>query len=326
MATLRPFRGLPAPSADAAAVASRPYDVLNSDEARLEAEGNPLSFLHVGKPEIDLLRQTDLYDDRVYAKGRENLQRLITDGILLEDPGPVLRLRPDHGRTHAGGLCRVRLGRRVSRQYDQEARAHAEGQRRRPHPAREGDRSSHRADLSSPTAQARSSKGCSSASPQRPRISTSSPPTASATASGSFAISPPRREIREAFRYIPVLYVADGHHRSAAAARVGSEMAKQNASRHTGEEEYNFFLAVLFPHTQLKILDYNRVVKDLNGRTEEEFLDEIAQRFTVTASPAPVRPSRKGEIGMYLSGHWYRLERPASAGSDPVASLEVVAP
>jgi uncharacterized protein (DUF1015 family) len=132
-----------------------------------------------------------------------------------------------------------------------------------------------------------------------------------------------QEKIREAFRNIPVLYVADGHHRSAAAARVGSELAKLNASRHTGEEEYNFFLAVLFPHTLLKILDYNRVVKDLNGRTEEEFLKEITQRFTVTASPSPVRPSRKGEIGMYLSCRWYRLERPASAGSDPVASLEV---
>lgn len=131
------------------------------------------------------------------------------------------------------------------------------------------------------------------------------------------------RIIRE-FKAIKHLYVADGHHRSAAAARVGKEMAEgKTLSR--GDEEFNFFLAVLFPHNQLRIMDYNRVVRDLNGRSAEEFLAEVGKTFGVTPSPSQVRPNKKGEFGMYLKGRWYKLTAPASAlqESDPVARLDV---
>jgi uncharacterized protein (DUF1015 family) len=132
------------------------------------------------------------------------------------------------------------------------------------------------------------------------------------------------RRIEEAFRAVPTLYVADGHHRSAAAARVGLEMAAANP-RHTGVEEYNFFLAVLFPHNQLRIMDYNRVVKDLNGRTTDAFLAEVGRRFTITPATAQVRPAAKGRFGMYAGGTWYELQAPAGllSAPDPVERLDV---
>jgi uncharacterized protein (DUF1015 family) len=132
------------------------------------------------------------------------------------------------------------------------------------------------------------------------------------------------RRLEDAFRRIPNFYVADGHHRSAAAARVGRELAAANP-RHTGTEEYNFFLAVLFPHNQLRIMDYNRVVRDLGGRTSGEFLADVGARFTVTTKGGQVRPASKGRFGMYLGGTWYELQAPAAAlaASDPVERLDV---
>ena len=323
MATLRPFRAYRPIAHHASAVASRPYDVLNSQEARLEAQGNPLSFLHVGKPEIDLPPETDLYDDRVYAKGRENLQRLISDGILLQDPEPCYyvyaQTMGDHTQAGFVGCASVE-------EYLADTIKKHELTRK----DKEDDRTRHVKETGAHTGPIFLTYRSSVELEGLLERITGEEPEIDIVASDDIGHRvwvirdrATQEEIRNGFQCVDALYVADGHHRSAAAARVGKEMAEENAADHTGEEEYNFFLAVLFPHTQLKILDYNRVVKDLNGRTKETLLREINERFSVTRSPAPVRPSRKGEIGMYLAGHWYSLECPPSTGGDPVASLEV---
>jgi uncharacterized protein (DUF1015 family) len=323
VATLRPFRAYRPLPRHAAAVASRPYDVLNSQEARLEARGNPLSFLHVGKPEIDLPPEVDLYDDRVYAKGHENLQRLIDDGILVQEAEPCFyvyaQTMGDHTQAGFVGCASVQ------EYLDDTIKKHELTRK-----DKEDDRTRHVKETGAHTGPIfltyRSSPELEALLGQI----TAAAPEVDFVASDGIGHRvwvvrdrTLQEKISQNFRLIRTLYVADGHHRSAAAARVGKEMAEQNAAGHTGEEEYNFFLAVVFPHTQLKILDYNRVVKDLHGLREHAFLEELSKRFTVTGSASPVRPARKGEIGMYLNCHWYRLTRPPDPGSDPVASLEV---
>ncbi len=324
MATIRAFRGY-RPTPDLAArVAARPYDVLSSDEARVEAEGNPYSFLHVGKPEIDLPPSVDLYDSRVYQKARENLDRFIRDGILKQDPGPSLYLYAQtlDGHTQYGLVGCVS----VAEYLNDTIKKHEHTRK-----DKEDDRTKHvsvtnahsgpifltfRADeeLDSITGEIRANR-----------------PDMDFLASDLirhqlWVISNPGliQRITEAFKEIPNLYVADGHHRSAAAARVGKELAAANP-HHTGNEEYNFFLAVLFPHNQLRIMDYNRVVKDLNGMTVEQFLSKVSAEFAVEYAEEPVKPCQKGEFGAYINGEWYRLRAKPSllATQDPVDRLDV---
>jgi len=323
VATLRPFRAYRPLPRHAAAVASRPYDVLSSEEARLEAEGNPLSFLHVGKPEIDLPADLDLYDERVYRKGHENLQRLIRDGILVQDSEPCFyvyaQTMGDHTQAGFVGCASVQ------EYLDNTIKKHELTRK-----DKEDDRTRHVKETGAHTGPIfLTYRSTSELDGLLERITGGSPEIEIVASDGIehrvwvVRDHTLKENIRLGFGQIPTLYVADGHHRSAAAARVGKEMADLHRARHTGEEEYNYFLAVLFPHTQLRILDYNRVVKDLNGLSEPVFLEEVGKRFSVTRSGSPVRPARKGEIGMYLNCHWYRLQRPPSRDPDPVASLEV---
>jgi uncharacterized protein (DUF1015 family) len=324
VATLRPFHGVRPRPELAAAVAAKPYDVLSSDEARAEAGGNLLSFLHVGKPEIDLPPGTNLYDDRVYRKGKENLDRLLRDGILARDAEPSLYLYAQTMGEHTQyGL----VGCASVAEYVNDTIKKHELTRR----DKEDDRTQHvrvTGAHSGPiflTYRARPAidglvGNIRDAKPVNDFVAEDGIRHQLWVISDRTTIEALTRE----FRSVPTLYVADGHHRSAAAARVGQEMAAANP-RHTGEEEYNFFLAVLFPHNQLRILDYNRVVKDLNGKTDAEFLAALSPSFTVATSAARVRPSAKGEYGMYLRGTWYLLR--AAAGltthSDPVERLDV---
>ena len=324
MATVRPFKGYRPLPEFAAQVAAKPYDVLNSDEARAEAAGNPLSFLHVGKPEIDLPRDVNLYDERVYTKGKENLQKLIADNILKEDPQPCLYLYAqtmgDHTQFGIVGCASVE-------EYLNDTIKKHEFTRK----DKEDDRTKHVKVTnahSGPIFLTYRAQPALDAIVDRVR---SSPPVNNFVADDGirhqlWVIGDQRTidEVSSAFRRVPNLYVADGHHRSAAAARVGKELADANP-RHRGNEEYNFFLAVFFPHNQLRIMDYNRVVKDLNGRTAEAYLAELRKTFGVSPSPLPVRPSRKGEYGMYLKGQWYTVTAPAVllANTDPVERLDV---
>ncbi len=324
MATVRPFKGYRPLPEYAAHVASRPYDVLNSEEARVEAAGNPVSFLHVGKPEIDLPPGTDLYDERVYRKGKENLQRLIDQGILREDDQPCFYLYAqtmgDHTQYGIVGCASVEEYRNDTIKKHELTRKD-----------KEDDRTKHVQVTNAHTGpifltyRARKEIDAIVA-----RIR-STPPVNSFIADDGirhqlWVVSDRATVERIAgeFRGVKNLYVADGHHRSAAAARVGKERADANPN-HRGTEEYNFFLAVLFPHNQLRIMDYNRVVKDLNGKTADAFLRDVRKVFEVRESPAQVRPTLKGEFGMYLKGQWYRLTAPPALlkTTDPVERLDV---
>ena len=307
MATVRPFRGYRPPPELAARVAARPYDVLSSEEARAEAAGNPVSFLHVGKPEIDLPQGTALYDAQVYRKGKENLQRLINDGALRADPQPCLYLYAQTMGHHTQfGIVGCAS---VQEYLDNTIKKHELTRK-----DKEDDRTNHvRATNahSGPifiTYRARPSIDAFTV-----KISAGQPAydfTADDGIRHRFWVIASREAIEDLtreFALVPSLYVADGHHRAAAAARVGKERADANP-QHRGDEEYNFFLAVLFPHNQLRIMDYNRVVMDLNGRTPEQFLADCGGVFSVTPAGAKFRPSRKGEFGLYLGGTWYILQ------------------
>ncbi|HTX99546.1 MAG TPA: DUF1015 family protein [Bacteroidota bacterium] len=324
MAIIRPFRGY-RPTPDLAVrVAARPYDVLSSDEARAEAEGNPYSFLHVGKPEIDLPPATNIYDDRVYLKGKENLERFIHDGVLKRESVPSLYLYAQtmDGHTQYGIVGCVSVAEYLNNTIKKHELTRKD---------KEDDRTRHvkvtnahsgpifltyRADeeVDSITADVRANK------PDLDFLASDLIRHQLWVISNGDLV----QRIVAAFRDIPTLYVADGHHRSAAAARVGKELAEANP-RHTGNEEYNFFLAVLFPHNQLRILDYNRVVKDLHGMSIEQFLARLDADFSVSKADSPVKPAQKGDFGMYLRGQWYLLRaRPSLTTSrDPVELLDV---
>jgi uncharacterized protein (DUF1015 family) len=307
MATLRPFKGFRPLPKYAAEVAAKPYDVLSSEEARVEAQGKPLSFLHVGKPEIDLPEGTHLYDPLVYETARRNLQKLIADGILKEDPKPCFYLYQQTMGSHTqAGI----IGCASVEEYLNGTIKKHELTRK----DKEDDRTMHVKVTNAHSGPIFLTYHA------EPRIDAIADRVRLVDAPVNFVaddgirhqlwvISDDRliRALVDLFSRVEKLYVADGHHRSAAAARVGQEMAKANPS-HRGDEEYNFFLAVLFPHNQLQIMEYNRVVKDLNGYDETGFLAMVRkQGFNAKRSEKPVKPQRKGGFGMYVRGTWYQL-------------------
>jgi uncharacterized protein (DUF1015 family) len=324
MATLRPFAAYRPRPALAAAVAARPYDVLNADEARAESAGNPLSFLHVSKPEIDLDPATPHDDPRVYAAGRDNLAALIARGALVADPAPALyvyALTMD-GHTQCGVVgCAS-----VDDYWNDIIRKHELTRR-----DKEEDRCNHVRVTNAHTGPIfltyRDDAGIDA---DVAAIVAAEPDNDHVAADGirhrSWMVRDPgaTERLRAGFAALPHLYVADGHHRSAAAAIVGRERRAADPAR-TGDEEYNFFLAVCFPASQLRILDYNRLVADLNGLASEEFLARIGASFDVADADAPVRPARKGEFGLFLDGAWRLLRLRASGGgaTDPVEGLDV---
>jgi len=324
VATVRPFRGFRPLPAYAAQVAAKPYDVLSSEEARIEAASKPLSFLHVGKPEIDLPPDVDPYDERVYQKGKENLRKFIQQGILCEDPRPSLYLYAQtmNDHTQFGLVCCVSVA-----EYLNDTIKKHELTRR----DKEDDRTRHVKVTHAHTGPIfltyRATR----------EIDALLDKVRQTTPENDFVADDGVRHqlwvigedgtierLTSLFANVKNLYVADGHHRSAAAARVGKELADANPA-HRGDEEYNFFLAVLFPHNQLRIMDYNRVVKDLNGQTVKQFIDETRKRFDLKREQTRVAPAMKGELGMYLDKSWYRLRiRPdLLQNPDPVERLDV---
>jgi uncharacterized protein (DUF1015 family) len=324
MATIRPFRAFRPKPEFAAEVAAKPYDVLTSDEARLEAKGRPYSFLHVGKPEIDLDPSVDLYDRRVYAKAKDNLESLIKKSVIVQDPEPYLYLYAQSMGEHTQfGL----VGCASVEEYLNDTIKKHEHTR----PDKEEDRCNHIRVTNAQTGPIfltyRDNREIDTLISQV----THHPPENDLVASDgirhrSWVIQEKATiaKLQSLFHAIPKLYVADGHHRSAAAATVGRERRAANPN-HTGTEEYNYFLAVYFPASQLQIMDYNRVVKDLNGLTEDEFSERLSQNFEIARSSSQVRPNEKGTFGMYLGKQWYMLN--AKEGllslSDPVLRLDV---
>ncbi|MDR1172368.1 MAG: DUF1015 family protein [Bacteroidales bacterium] len=325
MAILKAFQGIRPVKDKAAKIASRPYDVLNRAEALKEAEGNPLSFLHVIKPEIDLPASTDEHAPEVYRQGSENFRKMITDGIFLTDNTDQLYVYAQtmDGRTQYGIVgCAS-----VDDYMNNVIRKHELTR-----PDKEEDRKNH-IRVSNVNYEP-----VFFAYPAVAEIDDMVAKIAATPAEYDFTaddgighrfwvINDPATISRmiELFAAIPNTYVADGHHRTAAAALVGDERRKAN-SNHTGNEEYNFFLAVHFPDNQLKIFDYNRVVKDLNGRSEADFLKELEKGFVVQyRGTGEYRPAALHEFSMYLGGKWYALTaRPGTYNDDdPIGCLDV---
>ena len=322
MSDIRPFRALrPRPDL-AARVAAPPYDVISSDEARAMAAGNPYSFLHVNKPEIDLPTDLDHYDDRVYAQGVATLRRLMAEGVFVREENPSYYLYQqrmgDH--TQVGLVCASSCA-----EYERGEIKRHENTRK----DKEDDRTRHVAEQNA-NGEPVFFTYRKSADVDRlvAQVSADAPLYDLGTDDGighTVWIVPTALTERftAAFARVPALYVADGHHRTAAAARVGLERKAANA-HHVGNEPYNYFMAVLFPHDQLKIMDYNRVVKDLAGLAPAKFLKKLSDGFTVTPTETP-RPEAPHQFGMFLEGRWYRLV--ASPGTwpagDPVRSLDV---
>ena len=326
MAVVKPFRGL-RPTRDLAEkVASPPYDVINSAEARELAKNNSISFLHVNKPEIDLPPDTDIYDPRVYTRGAENLKKLIQDKIMVQDEVPYFYLyRQVMGEHSQLGLVACAS----VEEYDNNLIKKHELTRIE----KEDDRMNHILHLNAHTGPVFLTYQA------RPVITSFLERLAEETPEFQFTSADDNRHsfwvvkntdairrIEEDFLEIPVLYVADGHHRSAAASRVCAKKRADNPD-HTGQEEYNFFLSVIFPHNQMQILDYNRVVTDLNGLEKSSFLEKLSPNFLVRkySDEHGYSPSVPHDFGMYLDGVWYRLSAIPGTWDDssPTARLDV---
>ena len=307
MATVRSFRAVRPEPKSAAAVSSVPYDVVSTEEARRLAAGNPLSFLHVSRAEIDLPDGTDPYSDAVYRKAVENFESLKSRAPLAaeaEESLYVYRLRMD-GREQTGIAGAYSLD-----EYDSDVIRKHERTRR----DKEDDRTRHMLELSAQTGpvfltyrdRREIDEIVEAVKKEAPLFDFTSPDGVSHTIWRIGGAAAGR--LAEQFRPAPLLYIADGHHRAASAARARRELEKKNP-KHTGDESYNFFLAVAFPAGQVRILPYNRVVQDLNGRTPAEFLAAVKEKFSVTED-APASPSRKGDISFYVAGRWYSLRIP----------------
>jgi uncharacterized protein (DUF1015 family) len=323
MAKLQPFRAYrPAPGLEEK-IASPPYDVLNSKEARNLVEGNPLSFLHIIKPEVDLPEDIDLHDDLVYRTAKENLENFVKRGHLIRENSPALYLyRQVMGDHKQIGLV---AGASVS-EYENDLIKKHEFTRKE----KEDDRTRHVDVVNANAGPVFLTYRCEpDIDREVARISAGEPVYDFTSPDGIghtvWVVSDPAEieRLTSLFAGVPELYVADGHHRSASAARVGT-MRRNEDSDPTGEKVYDYFLTVLFPHNQLKIMDYNRVVKDLNGLSEAAFMDQVSQQFHLKISKER-KPAASNSFGMYLAGTWYQIT--AKPGTfpvnDPVNSLDV---
>ncbi len=320
MATVRPFRALRPRPEKAAAVSAVPYDVVSTPEARALARGNPASFLHVSRPEIDLPEATDPYSDAVYSKAVENFGKLAQEAPLVSEEEAslyVYRLRMD-GREQTGVAGVYSLD-----EYDSDVIRKHERTRR----DKEDDRTRHMIALGAQTGPVfltyRGRSGIDAIVEETKKA----PPLFDFTASDGVSHSIWRiggqaaGRLAEEFRPAPLLYIADGHHRAASAARARRELAGRNP-KHAGDEAYNFFLAVAFPAAQVRILPYNRVVKDLHGRTPEAFVAALREKSSVTPDASP-SPARKGEVSVFLAGRWHGVRLPAAAGAgSAISSLD----
>ncbi|MEX2130269.1 MAG: DUF1015 family protein [Pseudohongiellaceae bacterium] len=326
MKLIKPFAGLRPRRELAAKVAAHPYDVVNREEATAMAAGNPISFFHINKPEIDLPLSVDPHDQQVYDRGAENLQRFIAEGTMLRDGEEKLYVyKQVMGKHQQVGLVAVAS----IDAYEKGLIKKHEFTR----PEKEDDRVYHMDTLG---AQVGPVFLTYRARPEIDRLIAQ----VTATAPEYDFVAPDgtqhvfwvvddlglAADIETAFDQVTCLYVADGHHRSAAAARVKHMRAKCNPA-HSGEESYNWFLVVVFPDNQMQILDYNRLVKDLNGRDVEDYMEELEDRFAITPvnSRDAARPKHAHQFGMYLQDNWYLLDIPAGNvnESDPVKSLDV---
>ena len=326
MATIKPFKGIRPPKQFVEEVESRPYDVLDSEEARQEAGNNEKSLYHIIKPEIDFPVGTSEYDPRVYEKAAENFQKFQNKGWLVQDDKEQYYIYSQtmNGKTQYG----LAVGAYVEDYLNGTIKKHELTRR-----DKEEDRMKHvrvnNANIE-PVFFAYPDNDVLNDLIMRyaataPEYDFIAPVDGFGHKLWVVSNDADIATITEEFRKMPSLYIADGHHRSAAAALVGAEKAKQNPN-HRGDEEYNYFMAVCFQASQLTILDYNRVVKDLNGLSSEEFLARLSENFEVTDMGADTyKPAQLHEFSLYLDGHWYSLKaKPGTFNdSDPIGVLDV---
>jgi uncharacterized protein (DUF1015 family) len=313
VATLRPFQALRPGRERAPDVAAVPYDVVSTAEARALAAGNPWSFLHVSRAEIDLPEGTDSYSEDVYRRAAENFERLRRESPLTRESEPSLYLY----RLRTGGHEQTGIAATFSLdEYDSDVVRKHERTRQ----DKEDDRTRHMVTLRAQTGPVfltyRDRVGIdalvSEAAPRPPLYDFAAE---DGVAHSLWRVDPETgRRLVEEFGRVPLLYIADGHHRAASAARARQEL-RSRADRPGSDESWNFFLGVAFPAGQVRILPYNRVVKDLGGRSAAEFLSALRKKLPVSPD-APPSPARRGDVGMYLDGRWYGIRLPPAAGPE----------
>jgi uncharacterized protein (DUF1015 family) len=318
MASIQPFRALRPQPELAGQLASRPYDVLNSEEARTEAAGNPISFLHVTKSEIDLPADLDIHSQQVYDQAKENLQRFIKEGVLLQENKPCYYIYQliMNGRSQTGlvGVSSVK-------DYQDNIIKKHEFTR----PEKEKDRIDHMRTIEAQTGNVFIAyRDVMEINAIINGWKNTNKPVYDFTATDGIqhTVWIVDRELvvnsitRLFETQVPFTYIADGHHRAASAAKVSKELP--------GSSSAGYFLTTVFPSSQLAILDYNRVIKDLNGLKTEKFLALLQDDFYITLSPEPVKPAQLHEFGMYIKGQWYILTaRPGTYTNDPIGVLDV---
>ena len=326
MAIIKPFKGIRPPQDLVEQVASRPYDVLNSDEARTEAEGNEKSLYHIIKPEIDFPVGTDEHDERVYAKAAENFQLFQDKGWLVQDSKEnyYIYAQTMNGKTQYGlvvgayvpdymnGVIKKHELTRRDKEEDRMKHVRVNNANIEPVFFAYPDNEQLDAIIRKYTA-------------EKPVYDFVAPDDGFGHTFWVIDQEEDIAAITAAFAQMPALYIADGHHRSAAAALVGAEKAKQNP-QHRGDEEYNYFMAVCFPAGQLTIIDYNRVVKDLNGLTPVEFLAALEKNFVVEEKGADIyKPAGLHNFALYLDNKWYSLTAKEGTynDNDPIGVLDV---
>lgn len=326
MAVIKPFKGIRPPQNLVEKVASRPYDVLNSDEARAEAEGNPMSLYRIIKPEIDFEPGTDEHEEKVYEKALENFRMFRREGWLVQDDTEkyYVYAQTMNGKTQYGLVVCAHVDDYMEGRIKKHELTRKD---------KEEDRMKHvrvnnaniepvffaypqHSELDAIVAEIIKNK---------PEYDFVAPGDGFGHHFWVIDNAQTISRITELFADIPALYIADGHHRSAAAALVGDEKRRNNPN-HTGNEEYNYFMAVCFPDNQLNIIDYNRVVKDLNNLTDEEFIAGLSQNFEVVKMGESIyKPNKLHNFSLYLSGNWYSLTaKPGTYNDqDPIGVLDV---
>lgn len=326
MAIIKPFKGIRPKKELVEKIASRPYDVLNSEEARAEAAGNEMSLYHIIKPEIDFPVGTDEHDEKVYRKAAENFEKFQKNGWLVQDgkENYYVYAQTMNGKTQYGLVVCAYVDDYMTGKIKKHELTRKDKEEDRMKHVRVNNANvepvffayPHNNELDAIVKEVTKGK------PEYDFV---------AELDGfrhTFWLIEDEAKIKritEIFATIPSLYIADGHHRSAAAALVGDEKRRQNPA-HKGNEEYNYFMAVCFPDDQLTIIDYNRVVKDLNGLTDDQFIEKLKKNFDVELKGKDIyKPSKLHNFSMYLSGNWYSLT--AKAGTyddkDPIGVLDV---
>ena len=323
---IKPFKGIRPPKEYAEQVQSRPYDVLNSAEARAEAEGNEKSLYHIIKPEIDFPEGTDEHDPKVYEKAAQNFQMFQDKGWLVQDGKEryYIYAQTMGDKTQYGLVVCAYVDDYMTGKIKKHELTRRDKEEDRMKHVRVNNANIEPVFFAYPDNKdvdaivAKYTKGA-------PEYDYTAELDGFRHTFWIIDDDDDIQRITELFAAMPAMYIADGHHRSAAAALVGAEKAKQNPN-HRGDEEYNFFMAVCFPANQLTIIDYNRVVKDLNGLSDEEFLKKLSEDFIVEKKGTEIfKPSRLHEFSLYLGGNWYSLvAKPGTYNdNDPIGVLDV---